>query len=494
MTADALASARAATTPAGALSEYLRQAAWMDDVGRTAPGFRVVDTVDLDGPPGRRGVALVAPENHPQRWYAVAIDESGRLYDGCAVLDGLVADGLRRQRTVRTRQGGLVCFQGDAPSFDGPEPFEPGWSSNALSRLRLGGAPHVHKRYRVVSADTHEPAVLRAARGSGCLPEYTGDYAYVSPDGGRYPLGVVYRYVDGQPLEGLLRANVRSLWTVLAAGGEVAGHVQELAPVLRETGALIRRLHHTLAARLVPGVDLDVPRCLARAQDLLAVALADLHADARHPEAVRRAIADGLTRAVSRASAALRAAAPPPGAGGIGHGDLHLSHLLCQPAGDGSWAVRAIDVSPAAIHPDEPGFADQSPWQDLVAVQRGLEAFAAHEASVEVARVHGVERREVIRRAVHDAGRAASPGPRTEAGCSARPMRGAGRCCAWSWTATAATRANELVTRCGACSTWAGCCTSCTTTTRTGACTRPPSTSATRPEWGADRHVHSCRD
>lgn len=416
MTPGALPFAERANTTA-VLTEYLRQAAWLDDAGRAAPGFRVVDTVDLDGSAGHRGVVLVAPKDQPQRWYAVAIDGAGRPYDGCPVLDELVADGLRRQRTVHTRRGGLVCFEGAAPPFDGPEPFEPGWSSNALSRLRLGGVPHIHKRYRLISAGTHEPAILRDARGADCLPEYIGEYAYIGPGGDRYPLGVVYRYVDGEPLEGLLRASLRSLWAVLAAGGDVEAHVQPLAPVLRATGNLIRRLHDTLSARLARGSDLAVTLCVARARDLLEVARADLHADTDHPEPVRLAIAEGLTRAVASASSALLAAAVPPGSGGICHGDLHLSHLLCRSAADGSWAVRAIDVSPSAIHPDEPGFTHQSPWQDLVAVQRGLEAFAAHEAAVEVARVHGADRREVARRAVPAACRAAAqtgppqPGP-----------------------------------------------------------------------------------
>ena len=324
------------------------------------------------------------------------LDEQGRPLDDCAVLDELVIDGMRRQRRIRTRHGGLVSFQGNPPPFQRPEAFDPGWSSNSLSMMRLGGAPHVHKRYRIVSSGIHEPEILVCARGADCLPEYAGDYAYVSRYGDRYPLGVVYRYVAGEPLESLLRGNFWTLWTVLSTGGTVAGHVNQLGGVLRAVGALIRRLHLTLASNVAPvAAAFEAAPCVGRTRELLRNVMSDLLSDADHLGGVRRAIADTLTRAVFTAPVTLT----EWGAGGICHGDLHLSHLICQGKPDGSWTVRAIDVSSSAIDPHDPDFAHQSPWQDLVAVQRGLEAFAAHEA----ARVLGADRRETCRVAVHDA-------------------------------------------------------------------------------------------
>jgi hypothetical protein len=384
--------------------EQLRDSVWLDEVGRATRRFQLVDGADFDGPAGRCRLVLVAPEEDPARWYAVVADATGNPREGWSVFDELVIDGLRHQRSVPTERGGVVAFHGDAPPYDETLPFDGGWSSNALSLVRLGGTPHIHKRYRLVHTASHEPAALRLSRGGECLPEYRGEYSYVSSRGGRYPLGVIYQYVDGQPLERLLRDNLRALWTVPAGGA--AQHTERLAPVLRAAGELIRRLHDTLASAVTPqapGTDLDVAACLARTEEALRAVLAWLRADAGHPPAVRQRIAAALRAAAGSAAEPLYAPGAPRLRAGVCHGDLHLSHLLCQQAADGSWRVRAIDVSPPAIDPGDPAFTQQSPWQDLVAVRRGLEAFAAHEAMVQAAAVLDADRRQTCRAAVHDA-------------------------------------------------------------------------------------------
>lgn len=386
------------------MTRHVREAKWMDETGRTAAGFAVVDRVEL----GDTGILILAPWNDPDRWYAVPVDSNdGPLPDDSrALMDARIVDAMREGRIISTR-GGTVVFRGDPPPFRAPVPFDRGWSTNAVSALDLGGVWHVHKRYHVLSPDVYEPIVLRRLRGTGCLPEYVGDYAYVSSTGVSYPLGLLYRHIEGAPLEEVLRANLRTLWTNLSAedghAAPTARHVHKLAPVLTAAGAAIRTLHRAFATRIAPCTEYVAGSCLDQTRDLLATVIGDVLGDDSHPATVQRTIAAALRETVAALPAVLAATPPPPHTAGVSHGDLHLSHLVCQPGPDDSWAVRAIDVSSAAIDPAAPGFASQSPWQDLVAVHRGLESFAGHEAAVESARVLGAHRRETCLAAVHDA-------------------------------------------------------------------------------------------
>ncbi|WP_027342099.1 hypothetical protein [Hamadaea tsunoensis] len=374
-----------ATRTAAAISGHLRGAPWLDETGRAAHRFDLVDHIELEPGTGT-AIALVAPDTDPDRWYAVPLDGSGGPREGGPAFDALVVAVLRENRRITTARGGVLEFHGDPPAFEGPLPFDGGYSTNALSLVRLGGHPHVHKRYRVLPPDGHEPAALRRSRGGDCLPEYAGHYAYVSPAGQRRPVGLLYRLVEGRPLEDLLRTNLRTLWTEVDTEAAVRRHVDRIGPVLTEVGALVGRLHRSLATPAAVAYRGDLTTPLENVTALLL-------ADERHPAAVRAELARRLAAAVP--------ATRPPIAAGIAHGDLHLSHLLYRSTPDG-WTVRAIDPSPAAMDPADPAYAYQTPGQDLVAVQRSLESFAAHEAAVETGRLLGVHRREVCRAAVGD--------------------------------------------------------------------------------------------
>lgn len=346
------------------LTEALRASPWMEQ----APRFEIVDAA---GP-----LLFVIPEG---RSHLFSVTRAPSL-------DPFVIDAMRAGRPIPTEAGGRLIFRGDPPPWEGSDGPGRGWSSNALSMMRLGGGlPHVHKRYRRLSVGVHEPETLRRMRGTGCLPEHTGDYLYENPAGRRHPLGVVYERVDGESIEELLRADLRSQWQRTAPA-----HPPE--PLLAALGALLRRLHDDLAARLAPGGAYSG----GEADELLSVVTAHVLADQNHPAEVRKVITERLAEA---------ARALPPDLdvpSGICHGDLHLSHLLCERHPQGAWTVRAIDVSPAAIDPADPAFHRQSPWQDLVALQRGIESLAAYEAAVESARVLGGHRHDACRTAVQD--------------------------------------------------------------------------------------------
>lgn len=379
------------------LADRLRHAGWMDEPGRTAAGFTLVDRLDLSS---AVRLLLVAPTGLPDRWYAVLTDQDGTLLEASPEFDALVVDGMRQRRTLPTGCGGQVAFDGEPAAFEGTEALPVSWSSNHLSRVRLGGHPFVHKRYRVLSTAMHEPTAMRLLTGTGCLPDHAGDYAYVSPSGERYPLGVVYRFVDGEPLEDLFRAHMRTLWILLGDDAAVAEHMAGLDPVLDAVGSTLGRLHRALAERIAGGGLFDTGRCLTRTEQLAATVLDRLRTDERHAPAVRSRLAALLAQAVAGLPAGILAM--PPVAAGICHGDLHLAQLLCRHTATG-WTVRAIDPDPPALDPADPAYADQTPWQDLVALRRSIESFAVHEAAVEAARVLGTHRREVVRTAVHDA-------------------------------------------------------------------------------------------
>lgn len=406
------------------LTDYLHDAPWMDATGRAAEGFTVIDRVHLGNVPE---ILVVQPWHAPDRRYAVPVGAGDvPLADGSpalADLDARIIDAMRAGRMIQTPAGAVV-FHGDPPPYRAAVPFDSGWSTNAVSALDLDGVLHVHKRYRVLTTDVHEPVVLARLQGTGCLPDHVADWAWVDPTGAECPLGVLYRHVDGGPLEDLLRVNLRTLWPRLSLAADdtenddntdndalvTARHVHELAAVLRAVGAAIRALHRAFVTQVAPRSDYVVGPCLDRTRTLLAGVTDRLLEDDHHPSNTRQAITAALRGKVAALPAMLAATPPPPSTAGVGHGDLHLSHLLCQARAGEGWTVSAIDVSCGVIDPDAPGFASQTPWQDLVAVHRGLESFAGHEAAVQDARGLGTHYRASSLAAVHDASGSAPTG------------------------------------------------------------------------------------
>nr|BDS38147.1 putative kinase [Streptomyces dimorphogenes] len=376
-----------------ALDALLRAAPWMDEDGRRAARYETTDEVALDD---RTRLLVVSATG---RRYVVPV----RLTDGRTVaeahgeleFDRLIWQKAQGEAELTTARGGRLRFRGTgAPAGPlGRLPFDRGWSSNALSLLDASGIPYVHKTYRRLDEPAHEPELLRLLHGTGRTPEWAGDYVYVDPaDGSRHPLGVFYRYVQGDGLDTPLRHNMRSLWPKITAGCDiertVSGHLRPLTADLTAAGRFLTGFHHDLAARL-GGTPHRYPvrDALDRAEDRVTVLESAAVGLPKHAwnaafTALRAETAALRTTFESRTAAFLS---------GPAHGDLHLSHLLCHTGENGDTAMTVIDMSTPALSPHEPGWAAQSPVQDLVAVERALEYFAADEAAFESAGRLGVD-------------------------------------------------------------------------------------------------------
>ncbi|QLJ02590.1 hypothetical protein HZZ00_17210 [Streptomyces sp. NEAU-sy36] len=386
------------------LESLLRSASWLPRDLRAARRYEAVDHAEL-GP--HELLLIVAAVDGPAAGERIFVPVHREPSGALAEARGDGTFGLAAVRRVlagarlRTTRGGRLDFR-RAPSAPAGEvrwlPFDQGWSSNALSLVGIGGAPYVHKTYRRLDEAIHEPEVLRLMTGTGRTPEWAGDWTYTDPvHGTRHPVGVLYRHAAGHGIDAPLRENLRSLWPRLTDATVpdrlVRGHLRPLEDALSAAGAFLRAFHQDLAARL------GGPAAGYPVADALAAAAARLHtlagADAPGPHAPRRAAFDALERELLHLRT--RFAGLPTAAGaGPCHGDLHLSHLLCAEEGDGAWRMSVIDLSTPALPADGPGYAAQSPLQDLVAVQRALEYFAADEAAFESARRLGIDSAETM--------------------------------------------------------------------------------------------------
>ncbi|MET9831420.1 phosphotransferase [Streptomyces sp. NPDC006385] len=395
------------------LGALLRTAPWLPEDARRAERFERVDHAELGAAAHLLVVAAVGGPASGQRWFVPV----GPLPDGTGVeeahggeaFDAAALDAVCAGDRLRTDRGGLVLFRGAGltPREVRPLPFERGWSSNALSLVENDGAAYVHKTYRRLDEPVREPELLRLLNGTGRTPDWAGDYTYVDPaTGTHHPLGVFYRYAPGDGIDLPLRQSMRSLWPKVtgapaALDDTVRAHLRPLERNLREAGRFLAGFHQDLAAGLGgrPAPPYPVREMLARATARTA-GLAS--ADVGLPAAAR----DAAFTALAEETDALRSAfdaAPAGFASGPCHGDLHLSHLLCRPRDDGSWSMNVIDLSTPALGPGDPGWAAQSPVQDLVAVQRALEYFTADEAAFESARRLGIDSFDTMRGALDGA-------------------------------------------------------------------------------------------
>ncbi|MET7286406.1 hypothetical protein [Streptomyces sp. NPDC005573] len=388
-------------SPPPATVELLRDAPWMDEAGRRTGSFDLLDQATL----GEIRLLIVGTaEGGPGgvRWFVPVLDaEPGRGAVGTAAFDRAVVTALREGLRLPTHRGNLIEFHGRPPSYRDRLPFDPGWCSNAFSLLDLDGTAHAHKTYRRIGTGVREPELLRLMADSGRTQQPVGDYTYLdAATGRREPLGVLYRYAEGEGLNVPLRVGIRDLWTRTHSGGDpdsaVAESLRTLTEPLRAVGGFLRGFHQDLADRLGPHPEFPVAACLAEAAEKLAGLTPLILADTRVPAAVREAAADGLARELKRLSG-LPSAEPWPV--GPCHGDLHLSHVLRRELDDGTWELCVIDLSTPVPDPDDPATA-QSPWQDLAALGRGLEIFTADEFSDHAADRLGMDPEDTCRTAL----------------------------------------------------------------------------------------------
>ncbi|MGW4230306.1 hypothetical protein ACWEF9_13630 [Streptomyces sp. NPDC004980] len=386
------------------LRELLRGAAWMPEDGRRADGYERIDEAKLG--PGATAL-IVSPVGGPAHgrplFVPVHTDAAGRLDEaqGTSAFDLACVRRMETGGRIPTARGGHLEFRGGGTAARSvrPLPFDQGWSSNSLSLVDIDGRPHLHKTYRALGPDVREPELLRLMDGSGRTPRWFGDYSYLPPGRDeRFALGVVYTYAPGTGIDTPLRENLRSLWPkLLRAGADgsadalVHHHLSPLESPLEAAGRFLRAFHEDLRVRLGAGTvppDFPVLRSL-RAAEHRAAALAERAGTEAGPPSAAVA---GAFRSIAVETGLLRTefdASEVRWSAGPCHGDLHLSHLLWDPP-------RLIDISTPSTGPDDAGWAEQSPLEDVVALHRALEYFSADEAAFESARILGVDATETM--------------------------------------------------------------------------------------------------
>ncbi|WP_158718942.1 phosphotransferase [Streptomyces globisporus] len=397
------------------LHELLRGAAWPPEDVRRADRYAPIDEAPLGSGTTLFVVSVVGGPAHGRLLLVpVRADGSGRLVDaqGSEGFDLACVRLMAAGGRIRTARGGHVDFRGGtAAGTVSPLPFAQGWSSNSLSLLDIDGRPHLHKTYRSLGAEVREPELLRLMDGCAHTPRWFGDYGYVPPGGAeRLALGVVYTYTPGSGIDTPLRANLRALWPRLTddptdvrefvpSGGAdgpvglddlVRDHLAPLAAPLRTARSFLGGFHEELRVRLgrgTPPPDYPVERALRAAEDRCRALAERAGREAGLPAAALDSAFDSLNRELALLRTAFDTAGTHPA--GPCHGDLHLSHLLWDPP-------RLIDISTPGTGPDAPGWAEQSPLQDLVALGRALEYFGADEAAYESARLLGVDPTETM--------------------------------------------------------------------------------------------------
>ncbi|MEV3860391.1 hypothetical protein AB0J38_39565 [Streptomyces sp. NPDC050095] len=382
------------------LDSLVRTAPWMPQDGRAAERFERVDHAVLGSAALLLIVAAVGGPAAGRRFFVpVRAGSGGGLeeahgheeFDVAAVTRALAGGRLH------TARGGVVEFRGPGgtPGAVRQLPFDQGWSSNALSLVDVAGTPCIHKTYRRLDEPVHEPELLRRLTDTGRTPSWWGDYAYLDPvSGARHPLGVLYRYARGDGIDVPLRENLRSMWPRIGEASPDAvavSHLRPLEGMLTAAGHFLRGLHHDLGERLGSGAAYPVRSALAdatrRVDDL------DRAAGLPLPAAARSTAFTALRTELRSLAGDFDGAAP---AAGPCHGDLHLSHLLCERDSGTPWRMTVIDLSTPALSPADPRWAEQSPLQDVVAIERALEYFAADEAAFESARRLGVDSLETM--------------------------------------------------------------------------------------------------
>ncbi|MGW6907293.1 hypothetical protein [Streptomyces sp. NPDC054940] len=398
------------------LARLLRSAPWMPEDARAAERYERVDHAVLGSAALLLVVAAVGGPASGQRFF-VPVRTAGHRggveeAHGTDAFDVAMVTRTFTGGRLRTARGGTIDFRGPAvPAAEVRHlPFEQGWSSNALSLMDIAGVPHIHKTYRRLDETVHEPELLRLMSGTGRTSDWAGDYAYTDPvTGTRHPLGLFYRYAQGDGIDLPLRRNLRSLWPRLTDGEPpavvVRRHLEPLEGKLRTAGDFLRGFHRDLDRRLSAPAGVRYP-----VRDAVGHAAGRLAELARHelplPSSARTAAFTALHEELAALRAEFTDLAQAPAAAPC-HGDLHLSHLLCGTTtdvdADGTWRMTVIDLSTPALGPDDPRWAEQSPLQDLVAVERALEYFAADEAAFESAQRLGVDSLETMRGALDGA-------------------------------------------------------------------------------------------
>ncbi|WP_461037073.1 phosphotransferase, partial [Streptomyces mayteni] len=312
--------------------------------------------------------------------------------DDAALLAAVLA--LTSRPTWRTARGGTVRWHGPPLTDARQGPQLTATATNAVARVAAGRPPAeedlVLKVYRVLGDGRGEVALLGRLGGRAApLPEAVGHLEYVAPGGRpRGCLALLTRAAPGVPLDLPLRAALHAHWADAPADRE--GRRAPVERLLDRVRAALAELHDALAA-----ADPPRPRPLADRLPRLVAAVADLHRILPETTGPRHRLLDrGAALAIRWAEGVHYPAGPA-------HGDLHLGHVLVDDAG----RVRFVD-------PESAPAPDTGPLDDLAALRRAVECFAADERVARTARQRAYHKHRyatALRRAALAPGTAAGP-------------------------------------------------------------------------------------
>jgi 1-epi-valienol-7-phosphate kinase len=279
------------------------------------------------------------------------------------------------------------------------KPFEPNKSSNCLNYVEAGGKKYLHKIYKSLDPNNNEIFLAKklAALDSG-IPSVMGSYFYKDQKIETvFPLGVVMEFLDGNSIDKYLNQNIRSLWKKPALfeiknrawGISVLEHIKPLIPLL--DGIAKRLVHFHQAVNCVLKADqnseifcLSKYLCCSRSrlERVAGFVNDDNHAGQKNLDWIARL----LMKYKDTVFAEVRFNEQNDFLPGFCHGDLHLSNLLYKYKDGSDQDVKIIDFAPRCIDIASEQFLTQSPLQDIIALQRGLEYFSYDEANREISK------------------------------------------------------------------------------------------------------------
>ncbi|TDC25226.1 hypothetical protein E1265_07615 [Streptomyces sp. 8K308] len=351
-------------------------------------GHATVTWAAVDGTGGGHTTVLVLAEDDPALLSAVLV--------------------LAARPAWATARGGTVRWHGPPLTAARLGAQLTATATNAVARVTAGRPPRdlVLKVYRALGDGGGEIALLsRLAGHRAPLPEAVGHLDYLTPDG--RPAGclaLVTEVAPGVPLDVPLRAALHAHWAGAAPQAVPQAPLDPpLDPLLDRVRAALADLHHALAElrppRLTPLAD-RLPR--------LATAVADVRRTLPESTGPRHRLLDRCAALAGRWAAGAAHPAGPV------HGDLHLGHVLVD-AGD---RVRFVD--PAGAPPPDAG-----PLDDLAALVRAVECFAADEQVARTAQQRAYHKHRyatALRRAALAPATAARPLPPPAADWAARAV------------------------------------------------------------------------
>ncbi|WDE11121.1 phosphotransferase [Thalassomonas haliotis] len=297
---------------------------------------------------------------------------------------------LAGEKGLNTANGGKVCLQGKIlrEIITRVRPFDAG-SSNSLQLCDTQTESYVLKCYRLMTeSNRDEVAVTKALQGQQVMPALAGVIEYHPGQGERECLGLLTRYLPGEPVHKCFSRSIRQVMAKELGDGVAAEQeIRALKPLCRQIGGQIARFHHRLNGayrkQLQSGkqaFDLSAYLKQSRAcwQRICRAVQQDALLDISCRQKVLRQL-HSCAQYLFDEAGLIGAAADLSLPVSIVHGDLHLAHVFIND--ESQQSCQIIDPSPISLNGEDEAFNTQVSLMDLAGFHRGLEYFSFDEVS-----------------------------------------------------------------------------------------------------------------